>query len=113
METPQTPRPVELKIGWIELLDAADPVVCRQRWEEWKCLALDAGEKDQVEFWTDTDACRGCMRLDGGWRLRAELPCTVSPFLTIKKGLGPGMACMGTGYDDGINQMEFDFLELA
>jgi hypothetical protein len=38
----------------------------------------------------------------------AELPCAVNPYVTIKTGMA-GMACMGMGRDDGINQMEFDF----
>jgi hypothetical protein len=48
--------------------------------------------------------------MDKDWCLRAELPCTVNPLLTVKHGM-MGMACMGMGYDDGINQMEFDFTE--
>jgi hypothetical protein len=95
---------------WIET--EAEPVVCRQRWEEWKHLALAAGEEDQVKFWTDTDACQGCKYIDEDWCLRSELPCTVNPLLTVKYGV-MGMACMGTGYDDGINQTEFDFLGLG
>jgi hypothetical protein len=97
---------VTLKITWIELFDVEDPSAYRKRWEDWKRLALDAGEKDQVEFWTDADACRGCKHLDGDWCLRTGLPCSVNPYLTIKKRMGPGMACMGMGYDDGINQGE-------
>jgi hypothetical protein len=100
---------VTLKITWIELLDVEDPAVCRQRWEEWKRLALAAGEKDLVHLWTDTEACRGCNHLDRDWCLRTELPCTVNPYLTVKTGM-TGMACMGMGRDDGINQKEFDFL---
>jgi hypothetical protein len=95
-----------LQSSWTEILDVADPGECRQRWEEWKRLVLAAGEKDQADFWTDTEACQGCKHLDKDWCLRAELPCTVNPYLTIQHSLGPGMACMGMGRDDGINQGE-------
>jgi hypothetical protein len=101
----ESPPSVELKISWLELLDVADPKVCRQRWNEWKRLALAAGEKDLVDLWTDTEACRECKYLNEDWCLRAELPCTVNPYLTVKHGT-IGMACMGMGHDDGINQGE-------
>jgi hypothetical protein len=104
-EPPMENKRVTLEIGWLELLDVKDNEVCRQRWEEWKRLATDAGEKDLVNIWTDTEACRRCKRLDGDWCLREELPCTVNPYLTVKTGI-MGMACMGMGYDDGINQGE-------
>ncbi|MDR2020489.1 MAG: hypothetical protein LBQ14_06970 [Treponema sp.] len=99
---------VTLKITWIKLLDVEDPVICRQRWDEWKRLALAAGEKDLINLWTDTEACRGCKYLDKDWCLQAELPCTVNPYLTVKHGM-MGMACMGMGRDDGTKQQGFDF----
>jgi hypothetical protein len=101
----QMDKAVSLKITWLELLDVESPTVCRQRWEEWKRIALAAREKDLLNIWTDTDACRGCKHLDGDWCIRAELPCTVNPYLTVKHGM-MGMACMGMGYDDGISQGE-------
>jgi hypothetical protein len=99
------PKAVTLKSSWKEILDAADPGERRQCWEEWKRLAMAAGEKDLVDLWTDTEGCRGCKHLNGDWCFRAELPCTVNPFLTIKTGM-TGMACMGMGRDDGVNQGE-------
>jgi hypothetical protein len=44
---------------------------------------LAAGEKDLVNLWTDTEACRGCKYLDRDWCLQAELPCTVNSYLTV------------------------------
>jgi hypothetical protein len=103
------PKVVTLKSSWTEILDVADPAERRQRWEEWKRLVLAAGEKDLAKLWTDTEACRGCKHLNQDWCLRAELPCMVNPFLTIRYGM-MGMVCMGMDRDDGINQLEFDFL---
>jgi hypothetical protein len=94
-----------IETGWLELLDVKDDKVCRQRWEEWKRLALAAGEKEMVDLWNDNYACRECKYLDKDWCLREELPCTVNPYLTVKTGM-MGMACMGMGYNDGINQGE-------
>jgi hypothetical protein len=93
-------KAVILRSTWKEILDVADPGECRQRWEEWKRLASTAGEKSLVKFWTDTEACQGCKYLNRDWCLRAKLPSTVNPFLTIRTGM-LGMACMGMGRDDG------------
>jgi hypothetical protein len=98
-------KKVTLEIGWLDLLDVKDDEVCRQRWEEWKHIAIDAGEKEMVGLWTDTEVCRGCKHLEKDWCQKHELPCTFNPFLTVKTGM-TGIACMGMGYDDGINQGE-------
>jgi hypothetical protein len=98
-------KAVALKSSWKEILDVADPGECRQRWEEWKRIAIAAGEKGVVNLWTDTEVCQGCKYLNEDWCLRAELPCTFNPFLTTRTGM-TGMACMGMGRDDGINQGE-------
>jgi hypothetical protein len=101
---------ISLDCKWTDLFSAEIPEnLHRKNWEAWKRLALDAGKKDMVNYWTDTDACQRCKHLDGDWCFRMELPCTVNPYLTLQRGLGPGMACMGMGHDDGINQGEFDF----
>jgi hypothetical protein len=98
-------KAVALQSSWTKILDVAGPEERRQRWEEWKRLALAAGEKGLVDLWTDTEACLGCKHRNRDWCLRTELPCAVNPFLTLKTGM-TGMACMGMGRDDGINQGE-------
>jgi hypothetical protein len=111
-DKPQTEPHTSVKLDckWAQLFGSAIPEnQHRKNWEEWKRIALAAGEEDQVNFWSDTDACRGCRHLDGDWCRKAELPCTVNPYLTLQRGLGPGMACMGMGRDFGINQGELDF----
>jgi hypothetical protein len=37
---PVKKKGVELNITWLELLDVKDPEICRQRWDEWKRLAI-------------------------------------------------------------------------
>jgi hypothetical protein len=106
--------PVSLDCKWTELFGSAIPEnQHRKKWEEWKQVARDAGAEDHVNFWSDTEACRGCKHLDGDWCRKVELPCTINPYLTLQRGLGPGMACMGMGHDTGIGikQGEFDFEE--
>jgi hypothetical protein len=39
------PKAVILKSSWKEIFDAADPRERRRRWEEWKRIAMAAGEK--------------------------------------------------------------------
>jgi hypothetical protein len=103
---------IRLDCKWTDLFGAEIPEnLHRKNWEAWKRLALDAGEKDQVNYWTDMGACHGCKYLDGDWCLRVELPCTINPYLTLQRGLGIGMACMGMGHDGGLHQGEFDFGE--
>jgi hypothetical protein len=99
-------KKVTLETGWLELLDVKDDEVCRQRWEEWKRLALATGEKEKVVFWTDTYACRRCKHLDKDWCKKVKLPGAVNPYWSIKRSLGPCMACMGYTGNNGINQGE-------
>jgi hypothetical protein len=96
------PRPpIRLDCDWKDLFGSEIPENHhRNNWEEWKRLALNTGEKDLVNYWTDTEACQGCKCLDRDWCLKVELPCTVNPYLTLQRGLGPGM---GMGRDNGIN----------
>jgi hypothetical protein len=98
---------ITLKSRWNEIFRQEDPEdVRRQRWEEWKRIALAAGEKEMVDHWTDTEGCHGCLHKNGDWCENTGLPCTVNPYLTMRQGMGIGMACMGLGFDDGINQGE-------
>jgi hypothetical protein len=103
--------PIKLDCKWTDLFGPAIPEnKHRKNWEKWKRIARNAGEQDLVDYWTDdTEACRGCKHLDRDWCIRAALPCTVNPYLTLRRGLGVGVACMGMGYDEFVKQEEFDF----
>lgn len=115
-------NPVTLRITWAELLgtkpnDMSDDLR-RQRWNEWIqiCSSESADYatstfKDYSDAWLDTSGCEGCIHLDGNWCKLQELPATVNPYLTLKHGGGPGMACMGGGKET-IGQQELELLLL-
>jgi hypothetical protein len=91
---------VTLESSWGDLLGKSETEMTakerRDRWDEWCNLA---GE--HAGLWLDTSGCEDCTMLDGAWCLHVGLPCTVSPFLTLKHGM-MGMACMGMKPDDHI-----------
>jgi hypothetical protein len=88
----------------------------KANWAEWKRIAIAHGDKDQVDGWSDISGCyhddRKCIHLShDGWCDLAGLPCTVNPYLSFNYGM-VGMACIGCGFDDGINQQELNFEEV-
>jgi len=98
--------PVELTSRWFQILgnnrkEIIDDIR-RERWEQWKKLALEDGGNETVDFWTDTTACNGCTNLDGDWCNLQGLPCTVNPLLTFSRNM-IGMACGGSGRDVAKN----------
>jgi phospholipid N-methyltransferase len=98
----------ELQLSWSDLFgenpDDFTPAERRKRWDDWKRKAIEAGDNDVVEYWSNKEACTGCRHLEpDGWCSSFGLPCTVNPILTIKEGI-IGMACMGTGREEIKNE---------
>lgn len=79
---------VILTSRWHEILgkkrEAMSDGKRRERWEEWKQLAIEDGGHDSVDYWTDTEACENCKHIDKDWCKLMELPCTTNPILTFK-----------------------------
>lgn len=107
-------KPVTLKSRWFEILgnkqDDMPDDIRRERWEQWKSLAIKKGgsSKEMAEYWTDTSACHGCIHKEGDWCRLQQLPCTVNSVLTFKENI-IGMACMGDGYEtEGQKQLDFE-----
>lgn len=93
-------EPVTLESSWMQILgnkrgDMTDSTR-RERWEQWKKIAVKNGAADFVEYWGDTLECLGCAHLDNDWCNLSQLPCTVNPILTYRNNI-MGMACMGFG----------------
>lgn len=107
--------PVTLDIRFPELFgenkSEIPPEVRRQRWEEWKHLALENGSKESIEQWTNAEECQGCRHLDRDWCKRQDLPATVNPYLTFRHGT-VGMACYGAGYEAMQPELSDDTGEL-
>lgn len=93
---------MKLDTTWYELIGTDSKEFSdqerRQRWEWWKRLAIEAGETDLVDYWSDHGECRDCIHKDGDWCKLMELPVTINPYLTMKHGI-IGFACMGAGYE--------------
>lgn len=92
--------PVKLEDSWVQIFGNNSCDISnsqrRERWEEWKKIALENGANDFVEYWTDSAECEGCVHLDADWCNISQLPCTVNPVLTYRHNM-IGMACMGFG----------------
>jgi hypothetical protein len=93
-------KEVKLKSSFEEILGVDNTQFTeeqrRQRWNEWKALAVQKGNKDLVESWSETEACQGCIHLNENesWCESMGLPCTVNPVLSFRMAM-PGMACAG------------------
>ncbi len=92
---------VELAGSFEDILGRSDSEITaaerRKRWADWLRLA----RKDNcgaAKCWTDRSGCEGCKHLRGRWCTLVELPCTVNPYLTFRRGM-VGMACQGAGYE--------------
>lgn len=100
-------KPVYLKMTFEDLFSTeASDEVRRQRWEDWKKIAISSGKKGKnaVAEWTDISSCYGCLDRDGDW-CKLGLPCAVNPILSFRHGM-PGMACMGLGFNPKISAKE-------
>lgn len=94
---------VKRKTSWVELFgekgsDMSEDVR-RERWEEWKKIAIEAGEQEMVDYWVKDnieETCSGCIHREEDWCRSYGLPCNVNPILTLRSGI-IGMACMGLG----------------
>lgn len=93
---------VTLKSSWYEILgekrEDYSEAVRKKRWITWKKLAIENGDSDLVDNWTDTSSCRDCIHRDNDWCMLEGLPVTVNPILTMKFA-EKGMACKGVGYE--------------
>ena len=93
---------VELTSRWYEILgnkrEKMPDKLRRERWEQWKQLAIEDGGQDSVDYWMDTTACENCKHIDKDWCKLMELPCTTNPLLTFSQGM-IGVACGGAGKD--------------
>ncbi len=71
----------------------------KQRWNEWKQLAIKEGSTELVELWETSEGCDGCKHFNTkeNWCNSQSLPCAVNPILSFQKGI-IGMACMGVGF---------------
>lgn len=70
----------------------------RERWEEWKRLAVEHGKSELLDYWGTPDGvCRGCIHLDKDWCVSAQFPVSVNPIITLRHGI-KGIACCGMGY---------------
>lgn len=105
-------KPITLTIRWHEMFGKQPADIPektrRQRWEEWKQLAADAGDQEMVDYWSKDnidETCAGCINKDGDWCRWSGLPCNVNPILTFNDGI-IGMACLGMGYQPHYVQQE-------
>lgn len=104
---------VTLESSFEEILGETSKVYSQQerkeRWQQWKDLAISNGEKELVEDWIQTEACKNCIHLNQkqAWCNLQELPCTVNPILSFQDGI-IGMACMGAGFQEYPTQMKME-----
>lgn len=93
---------VKLKSSWYEILgkkrEEFSEAVRKKRWNKWKKLAIEHGEDELVNYWTDTSSCEDCIHRDNDWCMLEGLPITVNPIVTMQLA-EKGMACKGAGYE--------------
>lgn len=98
MATKNELKPVELGSRWFQILgnkrNEMPDNIRRERWEQWKALAIADDCKELVDYWTNCSGCGNCINKDKDWCKLQELPCCVNPILTYQHNV-IGLACMG------------------
>lgn len=96
---------VSLESSWIEILGSKPGDIPghirKERWEEWKRIALSKGKQSLVDYWSKNhveETCSKCKYRKDDWCKLQDLPCNVNPVLTMKDNT-IGMACMGEGFE--------------